>query len=405
MEVMRHLPLLSTTLLLALPAAAQNAPYYGFLFNWDRPTVGAHLGGATRWNTTAETDLVRIDTDDYTDWGINATGAVAIRGFAVWIQDANFSTAESFGFVGHAEDLTNPGFPLLTPAFNIANIPMPPGMTGNTYLVGATLTATVTVPGGGDIFVGLTLPALVVGTPPFDGLFINNIGRAGSAPGVTVFDEPGPRGQVGAGIFREDYACYISGGTALYGAPGPTSLSQPAFDVRVDNGGIGGVALAETNQTSLVPSNAPLGTSDFLSGLHPDVNGLNAGRVDNVGFGVSHHTGQMPVGSVIIFALALGPSPIGPLPVVLIGADPANSGGSICLDFTTASTFVALSAPGFLANQAEAQVMLPLDAATRAVIASLPGPVDFWWQGFAIDFGNTTGFEIRASGCAVQHLK
>lgn len=400
---MRPLPLLSTTMLFALPAAAQSAPYHGFLFNWDRPTVGAHLGGAVRWAPGAETDLVRIDTDDYKEWGVDGTGAVVIRGFAVWILDANFATPESFGFVGHAEDVTNPNFPLLAPAFNVPNIPMPPGTNGNTYLVGATLTANATVPGSGDVFVGLTLPALVVATPPFDGLFINNIGRAGTNP--TRFDEPGPRGQLGAGIFRDDYAAYISGGVALYGPPGPMSLSQPAFDVRIDNGGVGGVALAETNQTSLPPSNAPLGTSDFISGLHPDINGQNAGRADNVGFGVSHHTGQMPVGSPVIVMLALGPSPVGSLPITAIGADPANSGGNICIDFTTGLTFLALSAPGFLMNQAEAQVIFPIGPQTRAVIASLPGPVDFWWQGFALDFTNTTGFEIRASGCAVQHLK
>lgn len=390
---------------LAAGAAAQTAPFQGFLFNWDRPTVGGHFDQVTRWNITAESDLNRIDTDDYREWGRDATGAVAIRGFAAWLYDSNYTTPESYSFVGHAENSANLNFPLTTAAFTIANIPMPAGTAGNAYLVNATLNAPVTVPATGDVFVGIGLPAMVSGTPPYDGLWIGQITR--TQTGLTIFDEPGPRGQVGAGIFRDDYSVFITNGVPTYGTPGPQSLSQLAVDVRIDGGMVGGVALAETNQTSLVPSNAPRGTSDFLSGLHPDLHGLNAGRADNVGFGVTHHTGQMPVGSPVFMLLAFGPSPVGSLPITsFAGIDPANSAGNVCIDFTTAATFLVFSGPGFFANTGEAQLMLSLTPQVRATLLSLAGPFDFWWQGFAVDATTTgAGFEVRTSGCVTQRVQ
>lgn len=389
---------------LTLPVAAQ-APYQGFLFNWDRPTVGAHFDLVTRWNTTAESNFNRIDTDDHLDWGKNPAGAVVIRGFAGWMYDSNYATAETFSFIGHAEDTANPNLPLLTPAFTVPNIPMPPGVTGNAYLINGTINVSVNVPGGGDVFIGVGLPAMVSPVAPFDGLWVGTITRAQT--GLTTFDEPGPQGQVGTGVARDDYNCVISGGVAQYGAPGPTSLTQIAIDCAILNGGVGGVALTETNQTSLTPSNAPLGTSDFLSGLHPDINGLNPGRLDNIGFGVTHHTGQMPVGSPVVILLALGPSPIGSQPLAnLTGFDPANSGGYLCIDFTTAASFLVLSTPGFLANMAEAQLMLPLTAPVRAVLAAQGSPFDFWWQGFAVDLAAPGPLlEVRASGCVKQHIQ
>jgi hypothetical protein len=390
---------------LALPAVAQTAPFHGFLLNWDRPTVGAHFDQVTRWNVTAESNMNRVDTDDYVDWGKNPAGDVVLRGFAGWLFDSNYQTAESFSFVGHAEDPANPNFPLLTAAFTVPNLPMPPGVTGNAYLVTATLNAPVTVPGSGDVFIGVGLPALVVPTQPYDGLWIGSITR--TQTGLTIFDEPGPAGQVGGTVARDDYNCAISNGTAQYAPSSATSLSQIAFDVAVDNGGIGGVALAETNQTSLTPSNAPFGTSDFLSGLHPDINGLNPGRADNIGFGITHHTGQMPVGSPVIVMLALGPSTLGSLPLgTLTGFNPTASNGRLCIDFLSAASFVILSGPGFLPNMAEGQLMLPLTPQVRAQIAAQGPGFVLWWQGVAIDFTFAgPDLEARSTGCVKQHMQ
>ena len=394
-----------STLAFSLGATAQNAPFQGFMFNWDRPTLGAHWDQVTRWNTTAESDLVRVDTDDHRQWARDTAGAVKIRGFAAWMYDSNYASAESYSFVGHAEDPANANFPLATAAFTIPNIPMPAGTAGNAYLVTATLNQGVTVSGAGDVFLGMGLPAMVQATQPYDGLWIGQITR--TQPGLTIVDEPGPRGQVGAGIFREDYSCFISGGVANYGVPNAQSLSQLTLDVSTDSGMVGGVALAETNQTSLTPSNAPNGTSDFLSGLHPDLQGFNPGRADNIGFGVTHHTGQMAIGSPVFILLAFGPSPLGNQPIgTFSGVDPASSAGNVCIDFTNAATFLTFSRTGFLAGMGEAQLMLTLSPQVRASIAGMPMPFDFWWQGFALDAAATgPGLEVRTTGCVLQHIQ
>lgn len=404
---MKFVPLALSPLLLALAANAQTAPLQGFLFNWDRPTIGAHFDLVTRWNTTAESDMTRVDTDDFREWGRDTTGQVKVRGFITWIYDSNYATTESYSLVGHAEDTANANFPLATAAFTVPNIPMPPGTTGNVYRVGGTLSQAVSIPGTGDVFVGIGLPAMVAPTSPYDGLWLGYIGRNDPTQAPATYDEPGPRGQLGAGIARDDYVVYISGGTANYGPASATSLSQLAFDVMVDGGMVGGVALTQTNQTSLTPSNAPYGTSDFLSGLHPDVNGFNAGRADNVGFGVTHHTGQMPVGSPVFILLAFGPSPVGPLALSSFGAvDPVNSAGLVCLDFTNAATFLTFSQAGIFTTMGEAQLMLTLTPQTRSILTSMASPFDFWWQGFAVDTTNTgAGFEVRATGCVLQHVK
>lgn len=401
--------LLGCVATLALTAATvAQAPYQGFLFNWDRPTVGAGWGFVGRWNTSAETDLNRIDTDDHKEWGQNPAGQVAIRGYAAWLYDSNYTTAETYAFVGHAEDPANPGFPLTTPAFQVPNLPMPPGTNGNAYLVTNTLTQTFNIPATGDVFVGFELPAMVSATQPYDGLWIGTIARQNPAQtGVTTWDEPGPAGQVGQRVQHEDYIAFISGGVARYGTPGVTSLSQLAVDVAIDGGMVGGVALAQTNQTSMPSSNAPRGTSNFLSGLHPDINGLGAGRADEIGFGVTHHTGQMPVGSPVFILLSFGPSPFGSLPLNTFGGvNPTSSAGNVCLDFTSAATFVAVTTAGFLANMGEAQLMLTLSPQARSIINSLPAPFDFWWQGVALDATAAgPGLELRSTGCVVQHLK
>ncbi len=394
--------------LFALTAAAMaQAPYQGFLFNWDRPTLGAGWGGLGRWNTSAETDLNRIDEADYKEWGRDPSGQVAVRGFAAWLFDDNYATAQTFAFVGHAEDPANPGFPLTTPAFQIPNLPMPPGTNGNVYLVTSTLPQAFGIPATGDVFVGFELPAMTVATAPYDGLWIANVSRQSSTQPGAVWDQPGPAGQQGQGVQNDDYMAFISGGVARYGTASATSLSQMALDVAVDGGMVGGVALTQTNQANLTSSNAPLGTSNFLSGLHPDINGLNLGRADEIGFGVTHHTSQMPVGSPVFILLSFGPSPFGSLPITNFGAiDPASSAGNVCIDFTAAATFVAISQPGFLANMGEAQMMLTLSPQVRSVLAAIPAPFDFWWQGVALDATATgPGLELRTTGCVVQHLK
>ena len=120
---MRFVPFAISPLLLALAIPAQTAPLQGFMFNWDRPTVGGHFDFVTRWNTTAESDMTRVDTDDFREWGRDSTGQVKVRGFLAWIYDSNYATTESYSLVGHAENTANANYPLTTAAFTVANIP------------------------------------------------------------------------------------------------------------------------------------------------------------------------------------------------------------------------------------------------------------------------------------------
>jgi hypothetical protein len=251
------------------------------------------------------------------------------------------------------------------------------------------------------------MPALLGGTTTFDGLWT---GATSNIPftGVTVFDQPGPSGQPNSGIAQNTYVCYVVGGTARYV---PVSATQGAevlsCDWHLGSGGAGGVALARTNQTTFPPSNAPLATASMLSGLHPDINGLNGGRADDIGFGVSIHNAQAPLGSPVFVLMALGPLAGGSIPLNSLGvtANP-DTRGSICIDFTASATFLSTTTAGYLANTGEAQIVVPLSTQVRNIINGLASPVDLWWQGFVIDATNPgPNLEVRGTGCVIQHLK
>src|SRR5262249_26382342 len=139
--------------------------------------------------------------------------------------------------------------------------------------------------------------------------------------------------------------------------------------------------------------------------------GSNPGRADNVGFAMTSGTAQVGAGNPAFVLLALGPSPLGSLPLTtLLGANAGpGSAGNMCVDFTTAATFLAVlvtGQPNSFNVVAEAQLNVPISAGLRNALTVLPGPIDLWWQGLVIDTSGTgPGLEIRASGCVVQHLK
>jgi hypothetical protein len=406
-------PILTLAAPLAIAAAvpAQNFPLQGFLFNFDRPTVAAGVSYVTRFGTAAEEHLNRIDRDDYQEWGVNASGQIQIQGFMGWIQDNDDTTRESFGLVGYNEDAANPNFPALaTRVLNITGIQMPPTGSppgGVFYEMLGTFTAPVNFARSGDVFLGVSVPALLSGTPVFDGLWTGAVSNIPFA-GVTVFDQPGPRGAPNAAIAQNTYVCYVVNNTARYVPVTATQGAEMlACDWHLGSGMAGGVALARTNQTSYPPSNAPLGTASFLSGLHPDINGLNSGRADDIGFGVTVHNAQAPLGSPVFVLMAFGPFASGPLPITSIGGtNNPETRGNICIDFTTAATFLTTTATGYLTNTGEAQIVVPLSARVRSIINGMPSPVDLWWQGFVLD-ATSPGpeLEIRATGCAIQHLQ
>lgn len=388
----------------ASPALAQ-FPLQGFLYNWDRPAAGDAVSLSIRWGTTAEQTLNRIDRSDFPEWGVTTTGTTQIQGFAAWIDDANDATVESFNVVAFEESATQADFPdLAVPKLNVGPVPMPPTGTPagpRAWRLAATLTLPVTFAGNRDVFVGIGLPAMVLATPPFDGLFLGEV-VVDPANAPFPFDVPGPRGQNNQAVAQNSYICYVpTGQAARYAPPSAVMLEQLAFDVHVSSGVAGGVPLTVTQQTSYPASNV-LGTSNFLSGLHPDIP-----RGDNIGFAVTSHTTQVAAPSLGVILLAFGPSPVGPLPLTAFGGFDPSSVGNLCVDFTTALQFFVLCNTGqtnSFANMVEGQLVLPLGANERAIVAAQPGNFDIWWQGFVIDSAGT-GLEVHASACAIQHLK
>ena len=408
-----------TGFLLASSALAQNAPLYGFLYDWDRPQIGEGVSQYVRFGAAAEDVLGRIDADDYKDWALGPTGQKRIGGFVTYILDVTDATRESFTIVGYNEDPARPDFPAATQAFRVGPVQMPP--TGATpgivaYRLAAAFTNPANLSGTGDVFFGVGVPAAVLsGGGVTDGLFVGSANNDSTAAPPATFDRTGPRGAFGQGstVGQGSYVCYnrTSGAGPIYLPANATSLEQLAIDAMVADGTVGGVALAETNQASYLSSGPGLGTSNFLSGMHPDINGLNAGRADNIGFAVTTGTAQVPAGNPVFILMAFGPSPIGSTPLTTIAGGAAGPGtsGNVCIDFTTAASFLATlvsGQPNSFTTVAEAQLNVPLNAGVRSVVASIPGQVDLWWQGFALDLGAAgPGLEIRASGCAVQHLK
>ena len=390
-------------LLAAGPAIAQ-FPLQGFLYNWDRPALGDALSVFVRWNTTTEIDVTRIDRSDYPEWGLTPAGTTQIQGCFFWISDNNDATVEQFNLVGFEESLTQPNFPDMTvPRMNVGPIQMPPtGVpAGNVaWRLSVGLGQPVSFAGNRDVFLGVGLPA-ILSLSPLDGLFLGSVG-VDPANAPFPFDVPGPRGQQGQQIAQDSYICYVPTGQApRYVPSSPISAEQLAFDVMLPSGVSGGTALAQTPQTNFPTSNV-LGTSDFLSGLHP-----NLQRGDLIGFSLTTHTAQIAAPAFGVVLLAFGPSPIGSVPINgIAGLDPAST-GNVCLDFTTAMQFFIVLNTGqtnSLANMVEGQFMYPVNPAERALVQTLPSPFDIWWQGFAVDASAGT-LKLRASGCAIQHIK
>lgn len=414
-----RIQLICAALFLTGTALAQN-PFQGFLYNWDRPQLASGISYVVRNGTAAHQVLCRVDRDDYREWGLNGATPpmIQVQGVMLWIQDQNDTTVEQFSAVGYNEDPARANFPLLTtPVMNVQNLPMPPQMTPpgpRFWRVGFNFTQPSMFNPAGDVFLGIGLPAMPSATPQ-DGLFLGVASTNPLTP--TAVDQPGPTGQFGTGtIAQGSYACFVINtvtappGTAVYATPSATSLDHPAVDWVLSGGTVGGVALTETNQTTYVSSNSPGGTSNFISGLHPDINGSNPGRADNIGFAITAHTTQLAIGSPAFILMALGPSPIGSLGIrTFQAANNPSSFGNVCIDFTTATTFLGiLGAPGLngVNGMTETQIMIQLSPQTRAAVNTWGGALDLWWQGFAFDPTNTgPNLEIRATGCVIQHLR
>jgi hypothetical protein len=134
------------------------------------------------------------------------------------------------------------------------------------------------------------------------------------------------------------------------------------------------------------------GTTNFLSGLHPDLtnyNRMTPPRADDLGFLV--RDGSLPPRSLVFLVLAFGPSPIGSLPLQTLIP---NATGNVCINFVEGSTLLSLTD-----GTGVAQFDLQLNSGQRALLAGM-SPSDFWYQALVL----TQTAAAHATGCGIQHL-
>lgn len=396
--------------------AAQTANDIGFTRGWT--TSYTDRIGA---NSIVADVLNRFDNRDYLDWMLDPadpTGNTFLfTSIRFVMQDQIGNTPETYNVVAYNEDPTNPDFPDATaPWIRTGNFNLPTTTTTTpaAWLVTITLPTTAPSAPKGDKWIGVQLNQPTTGTWPTDGASLHT--AFDRAPGSTGTATTDMAGLGAATINLGTYACHlpiIGGlpqGPAIY--PTPTVGNRRQIRMEVIANVTGGVCVTQTNQTSYVSSNpgatnsTPLGgTTNFFSGLHPDIYDGNLSvppRADDIGFLVSEV--NIPNAPVFVI-LALGPSPVGSIPLANLTPAVANPNtrGNVCVDFAFGVTFFGVSnAQGLY------QHMLTLNPTIRSLIQglSLPGqPYDIWYQGFVLNPNSTGGaYEVRATGCGKQHL-
>ncbi|MEY4674278.1 MAG: hypothetical protein RL148_2062 [Planctomycetota bacterium] len=388
--------------------------------------------GFTRGWTTSYTDRIgantivadvmnRFDNRDYLDWMLDpadTTGSTfKFNAIRVVLQDQVGTTPETYSVVAYNEDPAVPDFPDATAPWlrtGALNMPTSTTTTAVAWIITVTLPPTAPTAPKGDKWIGVQLNLPATGSWPTDGVSIHTAyDRAPGSTGTAATDQPG----LGAATINVgQYACHMplaSGlpqGPAIYPTPTPGSRRQIRMEVIANV--TGGVCVTQTNQSTYASSNpgvansTPLGgTTNFFSGLHPDVydgNLSSPARADDIGFLVSEV--NLPNSPVFVI-LSVGPSPIGSVPLASITPAVANPNtrGNVCIDFVSGVTFFGVSGSTGLY-----QHMLTLNPVIRSAIQglSLPGqPYDIWYQGFVLNPNSSGGgLEVRATGCGKQHL-
>lgn len=402
-----HPPRLLVLPLLLGALSAQND--VGFTRGWAEvhPTrIGA--------NTIAADCLNHVDSRDYRDWMLDPadpTGtSYRFTALRFVLQDQLGSTQETFHVVAYHEDPQNPDFPDPTSPWlqtGAITTPASPSPAPAAWIITITL-PNVPPAAKGDKWLGVRLLPPAAGSWPADGASLwATMDRAVNSTSPIASDQAGPRID---GMPNGQPSCYLPivqgqpTGPAVYGSGVAGSRRQLLLEVLADVAG--GVCVTQTNQTSYPSSRAgapgtPLGgTTNFFSGLHPDVYDGNLStlpRADDPGFLVTEAT--LPNAPVFVI-VALGPRPGGsaPLRALFPGALGPNTRGNLCID-PAGATFLGLAdATGLHQRQ------FPLNPAARAIIQGLsaPGaPFDLWYQGFVLDVNTLS---VRATGCGIQHL-
>lgn len=384
--------------------------------------VGFTRGWTTSYTTRANAGatvadvLNHFDSRNYTDWMLDPadpTGATyKPSGVRFVIQDQVGTTTETYGVSAYNEDPLNAEFPdASAPWFTAGpfNMPTSTATGAVAWIITVTLPATTPSAPKGDKWIGMNLSLPATGTWPADGVSLHaTYDRAVASTSTAQTDVAGLRIDTvpnGNFVCTIPYVLGVPTGPASY----PTGAAGGRLQLRLEviTPNTGGVAVTHTNQTWYPSSNPvptatlPLGgTTNFISGLHPDVydgNLQTPSRADNIGFLVTE--ANIPSAPVFVM-IAFGGSPLGSQPLLTLFPTLApTSRGNVCVDFTTAAVFFGLSDAAGLY-----QHMLSLDAGTRLVIQGMSQPMlplDFWYQGFVL---NVSNLEVRATGCAVQHL-
>jgi hypothetical protein len=366
-------------------------------------------GGAN----TIEGDFVNhYDTRDYLDWMLDPadpTGAtMKFTSLQVIVQDQVGITPTQFTIVGYTEDPAVADFPNPTATwFRTGIIALPASTAPGPVAWFYTVTLAVPAVAKGDAWIGVGFFPPPAGTTwPTDDLSTHcTYDRPATFTGPALRDLASTRiasmPQTNTGCWLPVTAGVPTGPATYPAAAGGRAQIWLALNADVASG----VPVTQTNQTLYPSSNAggtnalvPLGgTTNMFSGLYPDYNDANLqtpARADDIGFLVNDVS--MPNAPVFIL-VAFGGSPVGSLPlsVLMQGLGGPGTKGNVCVDFTTAATFLTFSnATGV------AQLMLPMSAGDRAAFAALT-PIDVWYQGFAL---NPATFDAHATGCGVQHL-
>jgi hypothetical protein len=384
------------------------------------------IGFTNGWNTSfasriqaitfAADILAHVDDRDYRDWALDPADPLGVTylvdGMQFWLQDQDHRSLESFRIVAYHENPAQPDFPDPNNAWfrsGLLNLPPAPQMLPwfNPFPTNTPIAwhVTITFPSGavlpapkGSKWFGVNLGVPATVTWPADGLStFTTCDFTGTSANV---DKPGPRA---ATISNGQLSCFIpttSGlptGAPVY--PSPSRNNREQIFMELFARAAGGVCVAQTNQTAYPASNAGApnstilgGTTNFLSGLNPDLHDFNAmtpARADDIGFLVRDPT--LPPNSLVFLIVALGPSPAGSLPLRTIVSP--GSRGNVCIDFTQGTTTL-----GFTNAAGVAQFALRLTGAQRNVFRNM-APFDFWYQ--ALVLGTT---DAHGTGCGIQHF-
>ena len=394
----------------AASAHAQTPNVLGFTAGQN--TSYTSRGGANN----IEGDFVNhYDTRDYLDWMLDpadVSGAtMKFSSLQVIVQDQIGTTPDQFTVVGYTEDPATADYPNPTAVwFRSGAIALPASTATGPVAWIYTVTLAVPAVAKGDAWIGVGMfPAPVGTTWPTDGLSTHcTYDRTPAFTGPALRDLASTNissmPQTNTGCWLPVTAGVPTGPATYPAAAGGRAQIWLALSADVASG----VPVTQTNQTLYPSSNAgganalvPLGgTTNMFSGLYPDYNDSNLqtpARNDDIGFLVN----DVNVPNAPVFVLiSFGPSPIGSQPLIQLmqGAGGPGTKGNVCVDFTTAATFLTFSnATGV------AQFMLSLNAGDRAAFSSLT-PIDLWYQGFVLNTNATSGLEAHATGCGVQHL-